>query len=844
MGISFSNPWWLLALIPVLGFVIWTAIYMGGIRGKKAKVGLGLRIASLTIVVLALCGMGIDTLNDKTSLVFVADISNSTKNVKGQIDEFISTAISKRSDKFEVGIVSFGKDAMVEHPVSSDVIFSGLETTPNPNFTNIDDAIKKAVSIMPADGRKKIVLLTDGSQNVGDGIERANMLYKQGIRLDGVFLDNAIHKDAQISDIELPSHVYEGEDYTIRIRVDSSIVTTAILRIYMDRELIGKEDVTLQKGQNIFVFNKKADEGGIKAIEASLEVEDDDILQNNTLSSHINISGRPNIAVVEGMDGASREVSKVLQSGGIDFNLYTPNTLPSDMGELGKYHAMILCNVSADDLDESRLSMIKSYVEQLGRGLLVVGGDNSYALGGYQDTPLGDILPVDSSIEQKGEIPSLALALVIDKSSSMAAGEYGVSRLDLAKEAAIRSLGVLREQDKIGIVAFDSAPFWVVNMQKPEDIESIEDAIGIIKSGGGTNMYPALKMAVDALKEENAKLKHIIALTDGQSMPGDFEGIIDETQDLGITLSTVAVGQDADKAFLEKLSEGGNGRYYYTDEFSNLPKIFAKETFMAAQTYIQNDKFHPIISGDSPIMTGLNSGVPALYGYIATTIKPGASMVLSSPKEHPILAEWQYGMGRVVAWTSDFTGTWSGDWISWGDVSKFWMNTISSILPVKQGGTGDINVERTGDKGEIVFKTQDDMTGDVAHKAVVIYPEGSKKEIDLDAEKPGEFKGRFYIEDPGVYAIKIIGYKNGKVQNSLDTALSVSYSPEYDMRNAPSREFVERLVQSTGGRMLTSPDEVFVDDMKPVWSHIDISRYLLIIALLLFAADIGIRRLV
>jgi len=843
VAINFLNIWLLLLIVPAVLFVLWTAYKAGRIKSAKAKWSTALRCLILLLLIFSLAGMSIRKYTDETTVVFAVDLSDSTAAAREDMAQFILDSLKQKPDKFQAGIVTFGKEALVEQPVARELAFYELETMPPSHFTNMDHGLQTANSLMPGDTRKRVVLLTDGNQNLGDGIARARLLSQQGIRVDGVFFDTRPEEEVQISSLSLPGYLYQGESYDIQVGIDSTVSTSGILRLYANRQLLSEQRVEIQKGENRFIFKDTAREGGIKTYEAELQVEKDHLIRNNRMAAYVNVKGIPMVAVVEGLEGESRELLKILDAAGIQTKLYTPQTLPADLEELRKYQAMVLNNVSADDLNEKKIEAIESYVKSLGRGLLVTGGDNSYALGGYMGTLLEDLLPVDMDLTQKADIPSLGLVVVIDKSGSMTEGRFGVTKLDLAKEAAIRSTEALRPRDYIGVIAFDDAASWVVETRSLDDLQRIQDDIGTIRPGGGTNMYPGLNLAFESLKNLNTKLKHVIVLTDGMSAPGDFEGLVQKMSEQGITLSTVAVGQDSDVRLLENLAQIGNGRFYFTDEFQNIPKIFTKETYLATQSYVQNHSFYPVVTGISPILSGFDEGFPPLHGYIATGPKPSANVILSSDKSDPILAEWQYGLGRVLSWTSDLRGIWTEDWITWEEGQDFWLNIVSRLLPGDDSTKGTVETRRLGDQGIITVELGEGLGEDFDSKAVIVDPEGGQREIDLKLTEPGKYEGNFDIDLPGVYLVRVEQRKDGKVISSLDSGLSVTYSPEYDIRLKSSEDFLRRLVEETGGRILEKPEEVFRDDLEPVWAQTELSPYLLPLALVLFALDIAIRRL-
>jgi len=794
------------------------------------------------LLVLSLAGVSFIKNSDQVSLLFVSDLSFSTAENRENMNQFIRDALKQKPNNYQVGVISFGKDALVEYPLSRDVPFSRLETVPNGNFTNIAAGLQLAGALLPGDTRKQVVLLTDARENLGEALKQAEYMTTQEIRLDGVLFPSEWGEEAQISHLKLPSYLYQGESFDIQVRIDSTVNTRGTLYLYSNRQLVSRQQIEIQAGENHFVFQDKAVEGGIRTYEAVLEPEKDGISLNNRMAAYVNIRGLPVVMLVEGRKGEGRELGKAIEAAGYKVEYKMPQTMSPDMEELRRYQGIVLVNVNGDDLTEEKMKALETYVRHLGRGLLVTGGDSSYALGGYMKTPLEKIVPVDMDVKNRMDMPSLGLILVIDKSGSMTEGQYGISKLDLAKEAAIRSTEALKERDAIGVIAFDDSPQWVVEPQQLKNIKEIQEAIGTIRPGGGTMMYGPLKQAVDALVKEKTKLKHIIALTDGQPADSGFEELVMEMKEKGITLSTVAVGREANHELLEQLAREGNGRFYAADEFSNIPKVFTKETYLATQSYIQNHTFYPVVTSNSQIINGF-SGFPALQGYIVTTVKNSASMILASDRQDPILAEWRYGLGRVVAWTSDVQGIWTEQWLKWKDVPRFWGNVIARILSEEVDDGGDLAIHLMGDRGEVVFQTAELVEEDLDTQAIVIEPDGMEQKIQMNVEKPGEYRGNFQADEPGVYIVRLEQKKGGNPVNRMESGLSVTYSSEFDIRQGNTEEFLKKLVERTGGSILEQPEEVFRGEITPIQSRSELWPWLLPLALFLFVLDIALRRL-
>ncbi|HBF66107.1 MAG TPA: von willebrand factor type A, partial [Clostridium sp.] len=360
-----------------------------------------------------------------------------------------------------------------------------------------------------------------------------------------------------------------------------------------------------------------------------------------------------------------------------------------------------MANVSAKDLPEGFLEILEAYVKTLGGGLIVSGGEDSYALGEYFNTQLADMLPVDMELKTEGEEPDLAMIMVIDRSGSMSGGAYGITQLEMAKEAAIRSLDGFKEKDQVGIIAFDDQYQWAVPMTLVSGNKAaIQQQIGEIQVGGGTSILPGLTEAVRALSESKAKEKHIILLTDGQAEQEGYDPVLAKIKNNGITLSSVAVGSGADTSLLRKLADAGNGRYYFTDEFTDLPSIFAKETLLAGKEYLNNRHFYPKQKDASAILSDITS-VPRLGGYIGTTAKSRGDVVLISYRDEPILATWQYGLGRTAAWTPDVGGRWTKEWMSSKEGSSILRNTLGWVINAQMAQDMKLTAESGAKKSSL-----------------------------------------------------------------------------------------------------------------------------------------------
>jgi uncharacterized membrane protein len=515
--------------------------------------------------------------------------------------------------------------------------------------------------------------------------------------------------------------------------------------------------------------------------------------------------------------------------------------MPETAEALRKYDAAVLVNAETDSFSAGALTALDGFVRTLGRGLVVIGGDESYALGGYRGSALETMLPVTIDVRNEMDMPSLALVLVIDKSGSMTEGQFGTTRLEVAKEAAARAAEVLTPKDQVGVICFDDTAKWVVPLQNVTDVKAVQDAIGTIRPGGGTAFYTPLYEALQAQMKSNAQLKHVIFLTDGQAGDSGYEAFVQQMAQNGITMTTVAVGSGANQKVLRDLAEMGNGRSYAAGEFDNIPKIFTKETYLVTGSYVQNRTFTPVITEDSPLTAF--PGFPQLNGYLASTEKPLATVSMVSDRNDPILAWWQYGAGRSLAWTSDSLGAWTGQYLSWDQGPAFFSGMVAHVLK-KNSQEGSLQTQVQGVKAHLAYTAPEGAdSGDISTTAYALYPDGTEASVQLNETAPGVYEGDIPAQQQGAYAIRVEQSQNGEVLRQLEGGAVVSYPEEYDLRKTAAGDSLAQLAQITGGRVLTDPQELFSARGREAKSRRELAQVLLTMAVFLFLFDVAMRRL-
>ena len=421
------------------------------------------------------------------------------------------------------------------------------------------------------------------------------------------------------------------------------------------------------------------------------------------------------------------------------------------------------------------MAALQTYVRDIGRGLVMVGGPDSYGAGGYTKTPLEESLPVDMGVRDRQKEPDIALVVVIDQSGSMDACHCnsfdrsmgsqinGVKKVDIGKEAILRAVSAMTPRDQLGVVGFNEAAHWAIHTAPLGTEGDIASQIAGIQPGGQTNIFAGLDEAVKSLEGTAAARRHIILFTDGWSTSGAYDQIIARMKADGITLSTIGAGGGS-APVLADLAKRGGGRYYPAPNPASIPDIFLKETQQVSGQQIVEEAFHPIQTGDSPILRGITAGFPTLLGYNGTTAKSAAQTVLVTGRDDPLLAQWQYGLGRSVAWTSDTTGHWAKDWIGWTGFSRFFSQLVSWTFPGEETGGIEARFDTQGSKTTLHVESvgADGSPRDFySTTATIVAPDLTSVQVTLPQVAPGVYETTLGEIDPGAYAIRLTQTKPG-----------------------------------------------------------------------------------
>ncbi len=858
---TFTAPLFLLLLLlaPVIAWVGWPA---PGPGKKREVASLTLRLVILACLVLSLAGMEVVRGGDDLAVVFLVDVSDSMPPaaVTAEMD-YLRQALAGMGPDDQAAIVLFGADALVERPMRPGAELGKITSAPITNQTDLAEAIRLGLALFPPGSARRMVILSDGTQTSGDALAAARLAAASGVQIVVAPFVSEADAEALIAQVDAPSALRPGEQFDLNVTIQASQPMRAEVHVLAGEETVYQAAHDLRRGTQTFSLPLTAGRPGFVTYQAQITPENDAFYQNNRLDAFSLVEGPPHLLLVAPPEGESLpgggtrpdETSALLaalQAAGFTVEQATPAYLPSHLPSLAQYNAVLLVDVPARQLGRNQMLALQTYVRDLGGGLIAVGGPSSFGVGGYYDTPLETALPVDMQIKDEQRRPKLALVFIIDHSGSMSETSGGATKLELAKEAVARSLELVFPTDRVGVIAFDDAASWVLPMGELSDLDAALAAVGSIQIGGGTDILASLQAMAEILPDEPAKVKHVILLTDGGADPTGIPELVERLYaEEGITLSTVGVGRDA-APFLEDLAALGGGRYHFTADAGSIPTIFTEETSLATRAYLVEETFYPRQVNPSPILTGI-SGLPPLHGYVASSPKPLAQVVLESEKGDPILAVWQYGLGRSLAFTSDASGRWARDWLPSRQFAVFWAQAVRSVLSDSREAALETSVSLQGEQARLrldALSLGGEFLNGYQVEASVVAPDGEAQSLNLRQSAPGRYEAVFTPTQQGVYLMRLTGQLPGEGPAFAETSgWTLAYSPEYRRLEADP-DLLLRLAALSGGQAASpEPGGVFSHDLpvplggrtsRPVWP------WLLALAALLLPFDIAVRRLI
>jgi len=817
---TLRRPELLWLIIPVALLILATAL-----RGRRVALPAAfVRLAAVASILIAIAGPVTAYQVSGKSVIFVVDRSGSIPQAATASQaRFINDAIGNLAGGTRAGVVAFGGRASLVFapgatPRDPTRIAGGLtEAVIDRDHTNIAAGIRLARAILARGGGGQVFLLSDGQENTADARAESEAATSDGVRISPVKTDDvAFPPDVRVASADVPETLWGGDTLPLRVNLTGNNAWKGSVHVRIDGQEVLDAPIVAADGNAGFVTTLPGLMPGTHVVTTGVQVTQGDnrIPENDQLSVVTTVRGKPNVLLIEGTSGEGKSVRDALMAQGVNVIVKTAKEIPSRLSALGETDAIALVDVSAKDLSLDQMTTIQQSVRANGRGLIVIGGTNAYGSGAYYDTPLEQALPVKMGYAPGNQRDQVSLGIIIDRSGSMDFGEGSKDpKIALARTAANLGIDALKTGDETAVVVFNDGADPIVPLQTLTDNRAlIHSTINGIRADGGTDIFAGMAKMLDLMRGSTANVKHIVLMTDGESQGrSDYQVLIDQMRNLGITFTTIAIGNDADTKLLQHLADIGGGKYYFAASANEVPQITLNEAQSAGKQPSRTGNFRATLVKPSPIIGDIKpEELPALDGYQVTEAKPNADVILESGQKDPVLAQWQYGLGRVVAWTPDTGAAFAKQWPTWGKYAQFWHQALLWTLPDPNTAALTVDTRAEGDQVVIGVDATDvdgQYINSIPVTGTLVTPEGKSFMLRLPQVGPGRYELHVQAALPGAYRLTLAQQRPGAAPVQREGGFAVPYSAEY----APTpggAALLSDIATLTGGSLLAAPGEV------------------------------------
>jgi uncharacterized membrane protein len=862
-GFYFAQPWWLIACL-LLAPIVWLGRkYLDALGPVRKTLAIVLRCLVILLLVALLARPMLSRTSQRVTLIPVIDRSLSipAENQKASLD-YLEKAVTAKVPRDQLAVVDVAEAASISKLPSGDKEIRRRNTTLTGGQTKLEDGVQMAMAIAPPDTAVRILLVSEGNETAGDLKEAARIAAANKIPIDVLPIRYQYSNEVIFKRLAAPAQARSGQTVSLRFILNSTAKTSGKLMLNLNGEPVDlvpdsseiAVPVELDPGTNVKTISMPVGTRGIHEFEVVYmpdEPGQDQIVQNNRASSVTYVAGPGHVLVVDADGTASQTLSKALENSDIDVRYSTVADFPDNLSLLMDTDAVILVNTGCGDFSFQQQEMLCRYVTDLGGGLIMVGGPESFGAGGWIGSPVAEILPVDLDPPQKKQMPKGALVLIMH-ACEMPQGNFWGQRV------AVAAVNTLSRLDLVGVLAYGwqgGSGDWVYSLAPAGDKEAVTSAIKRMTMGDMPSLHSHLQMAYNALVKCNAGQKHVVVISDGDPQDPSTQ-LLNQCRQAGITCTGVGIfpHSPADVQSLQRVAQLTGGRFYNVTNPQQLPQIFIKEAQVVRRALILEETFTPRVRYSlSEIVQGLTSSMPPLDGYVVTGAKGGLNqVVLESHQADPVLATCQAQMGRCVAFTSSIDSRWASSWLQWPGFEEFWeqairwvgkpaQSTDCEVSADVQGRQVTVNVEAIDDEGR--FMQLANIEGQV------ISPDVESNAIELTQIGPGQYNGQFQATSSGSYIVNLRYRRPGEDDKThfTHTTVTIPFAPEFrDLTdNAPLLAEVSNI---TGGRILGSdPNQVNLFDstgLKFPETQMPLLRPLMFIWLALFLLDVATRRVV
>jgi uncharacterized membrane protein len=859
----FLSPEYLWLILGVIPLIMYAMARLRSVEPGRRMAILILRSLIFLLLILALAQLEYTLRARELTVYFLIDRSDSVpQNLKDSSLEIVAELNRNRPPRDEAGLIVFGSNSSLESLAVPTFEFDGtINSIVDESRTNISTALRLALSALPNDRMNRIVLLSDGNENIDSALETARLARNSNVPIDVLPLRYTQEQDAQIDKIVVPDQAIKDTPFDIKIFLSSETDTRGILRVFEDGEQIVEQEVDIRAGRNApLVLQRRLQDGTFHRYSATVEVPGDVRVQNNVAEAFTTLKAEPTVLYVEGdlaMEMATTNyLAAALQLEDIRVRVVGPDRIPVSIDELQAYDSIILSNVAAGDMTDHQMRLIERAVHDLGVGLVMVGGENSFGAGGYQDSPIELALPVSMDVKQKRVLPNGALAIILHTCEIPDGNAW-------AREISLAALRVMSEQDWFGLLYYGSPPatgtqsgfgqggfggwgdtwLWDPGMQQVGDKRRMAALINGVQPMDMKDFNSMMQAAYDEVSKIQAQAKHIVVISDADPQAAS-RALLERIRDSGISVSAVAIAphNESDIRRMQDMAYIGGGNFYFPKTANELPRIFIKEASIVRRSLIFEEPFFPVSDLPSEVMAGI-AALPQLGGYVVTSDKELATVALRTDKDDPLLAHWRYGLGKSVAFTSDAKNKWASQWVDWEGFSKFWSQAVRWSLREVSSSNLQVNTELRGGKGIITVDALDydgNFRNFLEFETTVLSPTLEPQTVKVRQIGPGRYEGTFDASEVGTYMVSMSTGDGERMETAISGA-ALSYSPEYEASRS-NDAFMERIAEESGGRIVKADYNPFRHDLPPTSRPRPLWPLLLLIGMLLVPVDVFLRR--
>jgi len=869
LPLDFEQPLWLLlcALVPVL--IVTSLRSLAGLDPVRRVFAIVVR--SVVVMLVAFCLARVQRVqrNDDLTVLFLMDRSHSVQAMEDEQEAFIRAAAADPPPRDRVGLIDFARAPSLQQlPMRGGYFIQPgrLPVMPNTDRTNVAAALRLAMAMFPHDTAKRVVLMSDGNDNMGDVLSEARRARADGIPIDVVPLRYQHRNEVYFDRMIAPAHAEPGEQVPIRMVLHSEQRVEGRITVFQNGQLVNLPEansrVTLKPGDNTFFMKLPVSSGGAQTFEAVFHPDDetmDSTSLNNTASAFSFVSGKSRALLIT----ANPQHDEVLLDALRSERVLVEMKRIAELGDFGllqmmNYSTIILANVPAAAFTDSQQKDFATYVKDMGSGLIMTGGDEGFGAGGWIGSPIEEVMPVSFEIKHKKVIPRGALVLIMH-SCEIPRGNFW------AKEMAKKSVDTISSQDYIGVLAYTYSPGgdnWEVPLDLNLNKSAVKAKIDRMQVGDMPAFGGTMQMAYNELttgRARDAAQKHVIILSDGDAQ-GPRGALLSRYKEAKITVSTIAIGWGAHvtPGVMRQIASATGGKFYAARNPRQLPQIFIKESKVVRRPLIVDEPFQPqVMDAYSDLLAGIgaNEALPPLGGMVMTSPKESPNVVIpivraTDDGEDPVLVHWQYELGKTVAFTSGYWPKWGERWMPWPRFAKLWAQIVRWTMRQDTPASFDTHTKVEGDRGLIVIDALDkdaSYLNQLQLPGTVVGPDREAIPIEFKQTGPGHYEAEVDIAQAGQYLSNIQIYgAAGRTLGTIRTGFSVPFSPEYrDL--IPNEALLRQVVETTGGRWLTGPAEesdVFSHDLPPTEAKQPAWEWVLAWLLLpMFLLDVAVRRL-